>query len=112
MGDSRRGWLIGRVVLLGARVWGTLMSQRVLYPPPQAVPLLPHGRRHFCAVGACGVVQPRSSFAWAEEVGGATQKPSFSERGGTALAVGDSRRVQLIGRVVLLGASVKGTLMR
>ena len=24
---------------------GTLISHRVLYPPPQAVPLLPHGRR-------------------------------------------------------------------
>ena len=28
------------------------------------------------------------------------EKPSFFERGGTALAVGDSRRVWLIGRVV------------
>ena len=26
-------------------MWGTLMRKRVLYPPPQAVPLLPHGRR-------------------------------------------------------------------
>ena len=26
--------LVGWVVLLGARVWGTLMSQRVLYPLP------------------------------------------------------------------------------
>ena len=40
---------------MGASVKAILMSQRVLYPPPQAVPLLPHGRRLFSAVGACEV---------------------------------------------------------
>ena len=113
------------------------MSQRVLYPPPQAVPLLPHGRRLFSAVGACevgsavgsecvryshkpasspsstavavpllphvrklGEVQPCSELLTKESSEQCTQKPSFSERGGTALAVGDSRRVRLIGRAV------------
>ena len=40
---------------MGASVKAILMSQRGLYPPPQAVPLLPHGRRLFSAVGACEV---------------------------------------------------------
>lgn len=38
--------LIGRAVQGWERVWGgTLMRQRVLYPPLHAVPLLPQGRR-------------------------------------------------------------------
>ena len=58
VGDSRRVWLIGKTPQRSAHasMQGTLMSQRVLYPPPQAVPLLPHGRRLFSAVGACGFV--------------------------------------------------------
>ena len=40
-------------------MWGTLMRKRVLYPPPQAVPLLPHGRR-LGVVRACGFI------AWVE----------------------------------------------
>ena len=95
----------------------TLMSQRVLYPPPQAVPLLPHGRR-------LGFVQPRSELLMKKGSGGCNEaKPSFTERGGTTLVVGDSRRVLLIGKTVQrsaqligstvarMGASMQGTLM-
>ena len=59
VGDSRRKWLVGRVVQRSshATMQGTLTSQRVLYPPPQAVPLLPHGRRLFFA--------PLALVAWA-----------------------------------------------
>ena len=46
--------LVGWAVLLGASMQGTLMSQRVLYPPPQAVPLLPHGRRLFAPLALVG----------------------------------------------------------
>ena len=47
---------------MGASVKAILMSQRVLYPPPQAVPLLPHGRR-------LGEVQPRSELLMIEGSG-------------------------------------------
>ena len=102
---------------MGASMQGTLTSQRVLHPPPQAVPLLPHGRR-------LGFVQLRSELLMKKGSGGCNEgKPSFSERGGTALAVEDSRRVrpigttlqrsaQLIGSTVpRMGASMQGTLM-
>ena len=57
VGDSRRRWLIGRgSARMGTSMQGTLMRKRVLYPPPQVVPLLPHGRRLFGAVGAFGFV--------------------------------------------------------
>ena len=56
-----------------------------------AVPLLPHGRR-------LGKVQPCSELLTKESSEQCTQKPSFPERGRTALAVGDSRQVRVIGR--------------
>ncbi len=58
-------------------------------------------------------MQPRSELLIQESSGGYTQKPSFSERGGTALAVGDSRRVRLIGTTLKRSAhaSTQGTLM-
>ena len=48
-------------------------------------------------LGSCKLV---GLFYRKKIVGDALKKPSFPERGGTALAVGDSRRVWLVGRVV------------
>ena len=47
MGDSRRVWLIGTTLQRSAHacMQRTLTSHQVLHPPPQAVPLLPNGRR-------------------------------------------------------------------
>ena len=69
-------------------------------------------------------MQPRSELLMKKGSGWCNEaKPSFTERGGTTLVVGDSRRVLLIGKTVQrsaqligstvarMGASMQGTLM-
>ena len=54
-------------------------------------------------------MQPRSELLMKESSGQCNEaKPSFSERGGTAPAVGDSRRVWLIGKTPQRSAQLIG----
>ena len=66
---------------------GTLMRKRVLYPPPLT------RSPSFHMEGGLGQCKLVGLSHEKKAVDDAPQKPSFSERGGTTVVVGDSRRV-------------------
>ena len=86
--------LIGRAVQGWERVCGVL-SQATEFS-------ILHRKRSpsFHMEGGLGSCKLVGLFYRKKIVGDALKKPSFPERGGTAPAVGDSRRVRLIGTIL------------